>query len=369
MTLYKYFARDVFLTMVMVALIVLVISMGWRFSGYLNQAAGGTLSSDVLFLLMGYRLPGFLELIVPVSFFLSLMLVYGRMYVDSEMIVMQSCGIGPDRLILMTLLLSLVVMLATAVISLWLKPEGEHRTELLMAGQRNMTEFDTLAPGRFQTVRSGKRVTYTEELTGESNLKKVFMNEYESAEMVGLQEVTTMVAESGETRIDEFGNRFLVLTDGTRYTGKPGSQDFQIIGYREYGQMIEKEQARQRIERLAGIPTAKLLDADDPRNLSELHWRIAMVVMIPILALIAVPLSRVNPRQGRLSKLMPGMFLCFLYVGSLAAAKTGIERENIPLALGLWWIHGIFLFIALAIFKTPAILHRLRRVVKYESTG
>ena len=194
------------------------------------------------------------------------------------------------------------------------------------------------------------------------------MNEYESAEMVGLQEVTTMVAQSGETRVDEFGNRFLVLKEGTRYTGKPGSQDFQIIGYREYGQMIEQEQARQRIERLAGIPTAKLLDANDPRNLSELHWRIAMVVMIPILALIAVPLSRVNPRQGRLSKLMPGMFLCFLYIGSLAAAKTGIERGNIPLALGLWWIHGIFLFIALAIFKTPAMLHRLRQVVKYEST-
>ena len=192
-----------------VAGIVLVISMGWRFSGYLETAARGLMSSEVLFAVMLYRLPGFLELILPVSFFLSIMLVHGRMHVDSEMIVLQSCGIGPGRLILMTLLLSLVVMLATAVISLWLKPEGEHRTELLMAGQRNMTEFDTLAPGRFQTVRSGKRVTYTEELTGESNLKKVFMNEYESAEMVGLQEVTTMVAESGETRIDEFGNRFL----------------------------------------------------------------------------------------------------------------------------------------------------------------
>ncbi|HAK50448.1 MAG TPA: LPS export ABC transporter permease LptF [Gammaproteobacteria bacterium] len=369
MTLYKYFAKDVLFTMVAVAFIVLVISMGWRFSGYLNQAAGGTLSSDVLFLLMGYRLPGFLELIVPVSFFLSLMLVYGRMYVDSEMIVMESCGIGPGRLVFITLLLALFVMVVTAIISLWLKPEGELRTELLMAGQRNMTEFDTLAPGRFQTVRSGKRVTYAEELSGEGNLAKVFMSEYEGAEIIGLQEVTTMVAQSGETQVDEFGNRFLVLTDGTRYTGKPGSPGFRVINYREYGQMIEQEQARQRIERLAGIPTAKLLESDDPRNMSELHWRIAMVVMIPIMALIAVPLSRVNPRQGRLSKLMPGMFLCFLYVGSLAAAKTGIERENIPLSIGLWWIHGIFLFVAVTIFKTPALLNRFRRMIKHESTG
>ena len=73
--------------------------------------------------------------------------------------------------------------------------------------------------------------------------------------------------------------------------------------------------------------------------------------MIPILGLIALPLSKVNPRQGRLSKLVPGMFLCFLYVGLLAAAKTSLQREDIPIFLGLWWIHVFFLLVALAIPK------------------
>ncbi|MDG2070373.1 MAG: LPS export ABC transporter permease LptF [Pseudomonadales bacterium] len=351
MTLYKYFAKDVLFTMFAVTMIILVISMGWRFSGYLNQAASGTLSSDVLFLLMGYRLPGFLELIVPISFFLSLMLVYGRMHVESEMTVMESCGIGPTRLLSITLVLSFVVMMITAVISLWLKPAGELRTESLMAGQRNLTEFDTLAPGRFQTIRSGKRVTYTEDLSDAGNLERVFMSEYEGQGILGPQLITTVIAESGETEVSEAGNRFLVLKNGKRYTGKPGSNDFRVIDYRVYGQMIEKEPARKRIQRLSAIPTSRLWGAEDARNLSEYHWRVSMVVMIPILALIAVPLSRVNPRQGRLSKLMPGMFLCFMYVGSLSAAKTAIERGNIPLELGLWWLHGIFLMIAFMVFK------------------
>ncbi|MDC0068539.1 LptF/LptG family permease, partial [Gammaproteobacteria bacterium] len=125
MILFRYFGREIFVTMFAVAGIVLVISMGWRFSGYLETAARGLMSSEVLFAVMLYRLPGFLELILPVSFFLSIMLVHGRMHVDSEMIVLQACGMSTWRLIQMTLLTALVVMMMTAMISLWLKPMGE----------------------------------------------------------------------------------------------------------------------------------------------------------------------------------------------------------------------------------------------------
>ena len=93
-----------------VAGIVLVISVGWRFSAYLDKAAAGTMTQEVLLALMLYRLPGFLELIVPVSFFLAIMLVYGRLYVDNEMIVLQSCGMSARRLMGMTLVMALIVI-------------------------------------------------------------------------------------------------------------------------------------------------------------------------------------------------------------------------------------------------------------------
>ena len=350
-TLYKYFVKDVLFTLTAMIAVVLVISMGWRFSGYLDQAAVGIISSDVLLLLIGYRLPGFLEIILPISFFFALMLVLGRMHADNEIIVMNSCGIGPVKLMFFVMSLAFFVMVITAVVSLWLKPEGELRTELLMTDQLNQTEFDTLAPGRFQTIRTGKRVTYTEKLNESERLENIFMSTYESAEVAGLQTVTTMVAESGQSQLDEFGNRYLVLENGVRYTGQAGTHDYQVIKYAVYGQMIAKEKERHRIERLAGIPTSKLILATEAKYLSELHWRIAVIIMIPILGLIALPLSKVNPRQGRLSKLVPGMFLCFLYVGLLAAAKTSLQREDIPIFLGLWWIHVFFLLVALAIPK------------------
>ncbi|MDA1299132.1 MAG: LPS export ABC transporter permease LptF [Proteobacteria bacterium] len=346
MILSRYFAREVLAAMVSVAAVVLVISMGWRFGAYLNQAASGVLSKDVLFMIMAFRLPTFLEPIIPVSFFLGLMLAYGRMYADSEMVILESCGIGPSRLISISLGLSTIVMVATLTVSLWLAPTGERQVELLLDGQQQSTEFDTLAPGRFQMIRSGRRVTYTEQIGDDGTLRHVFMSESNLATTAGPKDVDMVVAESGDTRPDGLGNRFLVLNNGIRYSGMPGEQSYQIIEFGEYGQMIARETARYREVRTTAVSTLELLNSDDPELVGELQWRVSMVLMIPVIALLALPLSRTNPRQGRFTRLIPGMLLCFLYLGSLSAAKTSLQQGNLPQAIGLWWLHGVFLAIA-----------------------
>jgi len=237
--LLRYFAREIFITMFAVTGIVLVISMGWRFSGYLENAAAGLMSREVLFAVMAYRLPGFLELIIPVSYFLSIMLVHGRMHVDSEMIVLQACGMSTGRLIQMTLLTSLAVMVMTAMISLWLKPMGERQVEILLGDQSKLTEFDTLIPGRFQMLTSGKRVTYTEGLSDKGELAGVFINEYKETAGNEPRQAVTVIADSGRTQVDGAGRRFLVLNNGRRYQGKPGEKNFQSIDYEEYGQLVD----------------------------------------------------------------------------------------------------------------------------------
>ncbi len=375
MILFRYFAREVFFTMFAVSGIVLVISMGWRFTGYLQQAAAGGMTSEVLLVLMAYRLPGFLELIIPIGFFLAIMLAYGRMTVDSEMIVLQASGISSARIIGITLLLALGVMLFTAMISLWLKPLGERQVETLLTGQRNLTEFDTLIPGRFQTANQGRRVAYTEDISGAGELVGVFINDVSDAvpETAGVLasdgssatpgDAVTMLAERGTTRVDPDGNRRLVLNNGTRYRGIPGRRGYQIIEYEEYGQLVEQEAGAGGQRRQAAIPTRELFTVEADQGLPELHWRISVVLMIPIIALMAIPLSRVSPRQGRFTRLVPGMILCFLYVVSLSAARSGLERGNLPLAYGLWWIHLIFIAVTACLYQLDRLVELLGRVL------
>lgn len=347
-----------------VAGIVLVISMGWRFSGYLNEAAAGLMTKEVLFALMGYRLPGFLELIVPVSFFLAIMLSYGRLHVDNEMIVLRSCGMSEGRLIFLTLLMAALVMVLTALISLWLKPLGEHQVEELLRGQKNLTEFDTLVPGRFQTLSSGKRVTYTEGVTAQGDLSGVFINEYQDAQDgSGPRDSVTVIAESGKTQVDAQGQRFLVLNNGLRYRGRAGEKNYQVISYEEYGQLVEKSSSTRDGKRRTAIPTVQLLGSSDPEEVSELHWRMAVVLMIPVIALMAIPLARVNPRQGRFTRLVPAMILCFLYILLLSGARSGLEKGSLPLELGLWWVHAVFLVIAALVYQLDRVLEAISRMM------
>jgi len=363
MILYRYFFKEIFLAMFSVTSIVLVISVGWRTGAYLEDAAAGWIASDVLMYLVLLRLPGFLELILPVGFFLGVLLAYGRFYADSEMIVLQACGFSQQRLVLMTLTKAALVMVFTAVLTFWFKPWSENKVDKLYEDQRSLTELDTLAPGRFQMLRSGKRVTYTEEMDKEGRIIKPFINEIESGMSSRPNDVKTLMAESGISRYDEEKDaRFLVLNNGYRYRGEPGKQDYQIIEYEEYGQLIEKEVADKRLQKRSAISTADLIRDDSLRSVAELHWRIAVVLLVPVLGAMAVPLSKVNPRQGRFTRLVPGLLLCFFYIMVLSVARDSLERGSIPAVLGLWWVHGIFILITAGLYQIDPLIDVFRRI-------
>ena len=121
----------------------------------MSDAATGALSGELIGWLLLYRLPGFLELILPISFFLAIMLAHGRLHVDNELQVLKSAGFGEGRLIGLTLIQGVFVMLLTSLIVFWLRPAAELGIQEVKASQKSMTEFDLLVPGRFQVLNSG----------------------------------------------------------------------------------------------------------------------------------------------------------------------------------------------------------------------
>lgn len=80
---------------------------------------------------------------------------------------------------------------------------------------------------------------------------------------------------------------------------------------------------------------------------SELQWRLSIPLLVFIVTLLAVPLSKVNPRQGRFLKLLPAVLLYMSYLALLITARGMLDKGKIPLGLGLWWVHLIFLAIGL----------------------
>ncbi|WP_150914025.1 LPS export ABC transporter permease LptF [Marinobacter halotolerans] len=354
---FRYLARQVLISMLAVSGILLMVFMSGRFIKYLASAAAGELSGDVLFQIMAYRFPGFLELILPLGFFIGILLAYGRMYLESEMTVLYACGVSEKQLLGKTLLISLPVMLTVGAMSLYVSPWGMKKVEQIFNEQRQATEFELLAPGRFQELSSGGRVTYTEALSDDKRqLQGVFIAEY-GAEGEGLSIIT---AESGSQFVDEkTGSRFLVLEKGARFEGVPGQLDYDVTGFDAYGLKIRSGDARSR-ELEEGMSTRALFASDDPEHRAMLHWRFTLPLIVPIVTLLAVRLSRVNPRQGRFFHLLPAMLVYITYLGLLIVARDALKDGKVPEWIGLLWVHVLFLALGAWLQFGPAWLYRRR---------
>jgi lipopolysaccharide export system permease protein len=348
---FRYLSREVLVTLSAVSAVLLVIIMSGRFIKYLAQAAQGLLDPGALFMIMGFRMPGFMQLILPLGLFLGILLSYGRLYLESEMTVLAATGMSQQRLLLITFAPAAVVFLVVTWLSLGLAPQGAAHVAKIVNEQDAMTEFDTLSPGRFQALRDGSRITYTETLSDDrARLGGVFISEKRlSKDGKKDQGISVLVAEKGRQEVKPDGTRYLILENGYRYDGNPGEANYRAIKYDTYGAVLPKPEISEEVTDREAIPTRDLIGSDNPRYKAELQWRIALPVLVFIVTLIAVPLSKANPRQGRFLKLLPAILLYMAYLTILIAARGALERGKIPMALGLWPIHLIFLIIGLVL--------------------
>jgi lipopolysaccharide export system permease protein len=352
---FRYLSREVLMTLGAVSAVLLVIIMSGRFIKYLAQAAQGVLDPGVLFLIMGYRMPGFLQLILPLGLFLGILLAYGRLYLDSEMTVLSATGMSNRRLLGYSMAPAAIVAVLVAWLSLGLAPQGVAEVAKILNQQDAMTEFDTLVPGRFQAMKDGSRVTYTEGLSEDrGQLAGVFTTE-KRARAKGEGEkkdsgITLLVAEKGRQVIQEDGSRYLILENGYRYDGSPGQANYRVTKYDTHGVLLAKPSVSAEIGEREAIPTRELIGSDEPRHQAELQWRLSIPLLVFVVTLLAVPLARVNPRQGRFLKLLPAILLYMAYLALLIGARGQLDKGKIPMQLGLWWVHALFLLIGAGLF-------------------
>ena len=163
----------------MVALVLLAVALISRFMQYLGEAAAGQKAADALLLIMLYRLPEFLLVILPLSLLLGIVLSYGRMYAENEMVSLMGAGLGTARLARITLGIAAAMMLLMGVLSLGLAPWGMRQAETIVQAQEELTELDLIAAGQFRSFSDGDRVTWVERViegnAGGRELRTVFV--------------------------------------------------------------------------------------------------------------------------------------------------------------------------------------------------
>lgn len=363
MILRRYMTQQVAANTAIVLLFLMALMLGGRLIRYFGIAAEGRLDVGLLFAIIGYNIPTFLELILPLSFFIALMLVLGRMYVDQEMSVLFASGISRGRLTRLMIPLITGLFVLQMGISLWAKPWGLSNSKQIWQTQSLGSLLDLVRPKTF--ISSGNYHLYVDEFDKEKReLKNLYVVQQQTDKSGKIAKNDVIITATRAYQVpskDTDSSMQLDLFQGRRYELGTNQANYNQASFEKYRITLEKPASEKITEtNVETQTTAKLLaNTQKPEVKAELGYRFTMPWLIIIAAMLATPLAQVRPRQGRWLRLLPSVLIFASCAISIISLRTAIGKERISEYAYIWLIVGFIVF-ALLLNWQSRVVHRVR---------
>jgi lipopolysaccharide export system permease protein len=349
----RYVFREIAQSWLAVTMVLLAILLTNQFARVLGDVAKDKLPRDAIFQIIGLTALQYMTILVPIGLFLSIMLALGRLYRDSELPAMMACRVGPIDIYRPLTWLLVPLALAVGWLSMEVAPMALTKIEQITVEARRQADLSSIEPGRFTGDESQGSVVYAEKVDSSGVIEKVFLQRRTESG------VEVVIAERGEQVESQDPNtRFFVLHDGRRYEGTPGTANFRVMEFAEHGIPYRLPDVEAPDLEPRAMRTADLIASSDTLEMAELHWRIGIPLATLVLAVLAVPLSRSRPREGRYGRLAIGLLVFIIYFNLLSAGKAWLEKEVVPVWVGLWWVHGVMLIAGLTMLGMQNGIHR-----------
>jgi len=359
----RYIFREVLQSWIGVTAVLLIILLSNQLATVLSRAASGGFPGNIVLVLLWLTSLEQMVVLVPIGLFLAIMLALGRLYHESEMTAMQACGLGNRALLRPVLVLAVMAAGLLAWLAFQVVPQSAQRALDIRGQALREARFARLEPGKFRSFSGNSNIVFYAESVDEQD---VLHNVYAERAIGPKLEIWT--AKRAEQRGVGDQQQTFVLYDGQRYEGVPGSSEFRIIEFAEGGIPITLPEVIADTTKREMRPTMDLLYSSDARDQAELHQRAATPVMVLILAILAVPLAKLRPRQGRYARVGYFILVYLLYKGVLVIAGEWLGRGQVPTWLGMWWVHGVvFAIAALAWWRIGHMRWWIRRDVHAEA--
>lgn len=346
----RYIAREVLFAWLTALLVLLIIVLSTEVVHLLRWISEGRIPVSAFFAFLINSMFEFSVVLVPLSLLIGILLAFGRLYKDSEMAAIMSSGIGPLQWYRPLMAVVIPVIILLSVLTLFVKPMIVHQRAILKAELSSQAEVDSLLVGQFNRASKGGAILFLESKGEDENQSDNAFFQQTKGDKTQID-----IADSTRTFTDEKGRRYMLMVDGTNYEGKAGDGALTIVKYAQYGIHLSNKQVKPHVA--SNSRTLKeLWVSKDLRDKAELQWRLAIPIATLIVAFIALPLSKTDPRSGRYAKLALALILYLLYSNLLGVAQTWIIQEKIPVWLGTWWVHIIALALLYFLLKSSGYL-------------
>ena len=337
-----------------VTLLVIVFT-GYTFAIKLSEAADGIIPLSVVAHLIGLKSVITLEVLLPTALYLSIIAALSRFHRDSEMTAINTAGVGEARILRSVIILSVLIAVIVGAISLFARPWAYRQSYQIEAEARAEFDIRKIEPGQFIELQGSKYVLFARAVDkGKGRLHDVFLQSEQGkkTQLIFAQEAFLPPIRAGERRSFDFLNGYNYLLD------RRGSQDT-TIKFKHMKVFIPPDKVDTKYRRRAE-PTMNLYRSDAPKDVAELQWRLSTPLATVLLSLLAVPLSRSAPRQGRYHNFILAILVYVGLFNLTGVARTWVEDGKVPSFPGIWWIYLVPLLLFVALMVAPIWVRRKR---------
>ena len=331
-------------TLVSILLVLVTIIVSRKFVDILTRAIEGEVATETVFYLLGYKTLTALTVLIPPSLFMAVLTVMGRMYRDHEISVLATAGVGTLRLYRSLTWVVLPTLILAIYLALFVMPWSERNSQQLVMHDVETHDIRGLKPGRFNEFSAGDVVLYAESMDDNKDMLNIFVQSRQNTS------TGVVIAERGRLHKAENGDNFVVLNHGRRYQGVPGKADFIISEFEEYAVRISGPEEVSATLRRESTDSLVLLLSQTPKELAEFQKRIAIPLGVVALALLAVPLARVSPRQGPYGNVFSAFLIYIIYENAQKISQGMVISETIPPWASYAGIYGLLLIMTMSLF-------------------
>ncbi|MDA8674281.1 LptF/LptG family permease [Gammaproteobacteria bacterium] len=334
----KSLNTEVLKTSSSILMILFLLVVGSRFVGYFEKAAEGLMDPSLIFSVIFLRFPDFITLLIPLSFFLGILISISRLYAEREIYGYISVGLSQLDLVKFLAPQAFIYFSITLILSLYVAPYTKALSQEIMSIDSFEEQIESMKPDKIYSFEDGRAFIYAKAINdGVLEDVKIFRTDDNGSNLIMAEQL----------RVNK-DNRQLELDfkSGVFYKGIFSDQRQVISSFEKFISPVDRD-----IDRVSGLSMAKIFDYSAESEKANLQWNISIPATLIILLFLGVYMGAVKPRQGRLSVILPGMLIYIAYLSLLILGRESLS-SNPSSGIGLWWIHLVFGLLAiLYIFK------------------
>ena len=346
----RYIMREIVKPTAVVCAILVFIFGCYMATRFLADALVGQLPGSTVFILILLRIAIALEVLLPTTLYLSVVVALGRLYKDAEMTALSACGVSMGRILRPVFYTAAGIALIVASLSLFIRPWAYEKYYQLKAQAEANFDLTRMNDGIFYETEDGERVIYAEKVDQQRvEARRVFIRTERD------DTLQVIYARHASQTVDRAtGKEIMVFTDGHLYEFSRSSDTGRVIQFEQSAMPLEPKENLRMKYRVKSVSTAALAQSSDNEEIAEFQWRLSTPLATVLMAMLAVPLSRSSPRRGKYAKVTTAVVIFAIYYNLGALTKKWVEKGILDTVPGIWWLQMLLAALLLILFWQPS---------------